>query len=203
MKLTVFLFTLLLVLAMAFAAQAYEEPSYTVIEAAEGYELRRYEPYLVAETVVRAEDFAASGNVAFRRLAGYIFGGNRSRDGQGEPVKMSMTVPVTRHRPGQADDNIVYRFVMERAYTLDTLPVPDDGSVRLVEVPGGLVAALTYSGRTTDENYVEQLAQLRRSLARDGIAELGEPPVSAVYNGPWTLPFLRRNEVLIRVAPAG
>ena len=114
---------------------------------------------------------------------------------------MAMTIPVTRHRD-DGDEAYVYRFVMEKAYTLDTLPIPNTESVTLTEVPGGLMAVKRYTGRTNEANYQKALAALRESLARDGLQIDGEP-ASAVYNGPFTLPFLRRNEVLIPVQTTG
>ena len=191
-------------LLMAGAAQGYEEPSYQVLRQTDRYEVRDYKPYLVAETTV-AGDFDSTGNVAFRRLAGYIFGGNKSRDAdlsdRASPVRMNMTVPVTRHRDARAEGRpTVYRFVMERVYDLDTLPLPDDDSVTLAEVPGGPFAVLRYRGRITEARFLKHLERLRAALERDGIKTVGEP-VSAVYNGPWTPPFLRRNEVMIRLAP--
>ena len=131
---------LLLFLLMAGAALGYEAPAYEVLREADGYEIRDYERCLVAETAV-AGGFDRTGNVAFQRLAGYIFGGNRSRRSGSEDetgsVRMKMTVPVTRHPDADAEDRgTVYRFVMERAYDLESLPVPDDESVTLAEVPG-------------------------------------------------------------------
>ena len=191
-------------LLMAGTAQGYEEPSYTVLRETDHYEIRDYKPYLVAETTV-AGGFDSTGNVAFRRLAGYIFGGNRSPDAESPAqrgsVRMNMTVPVTRHRDARAEGRpTVYRFVMERAYDLDSLPLPDDASVTLAEVPGGPFAVLRYRGRITEARFLKHLERLRAALERDGIETVGEP-VSAVYNGPWTPPFLRRNEVMIRLAP--
>lgn len=187
---------------MAPAALAYEEPAYETIRQTDRYEIRHYEPYLVAETTV-AGGFDRTGNVAFRRLAGYIFGANRSRGDadRAEPVRMNMTMPVTRRREHDADgESTVYRFVMERAYDLESLPVPDDGSVTVSEVRGGPFAVLRYRGRITEARFLRQVGLLRAALERDGIETVGDP-VSAVYDGPWTLPFLRRNEVLIRLSP--
>ena len=195
---------LLPLLLVAGAALGYEEPAYEVIHQTDGYEIRAYESYLVAETTV-AGGFDRTGNVAFRRLAGYIFGGNSSPDPDTpdatKPVRMNMTVPVTRHRDGDAQGrSTVYRFVMERAYDLESLPLPDDAGVTLAEVPRGSFAVLRYRGRITEARFLKQAEMLRAALERDGVETVGEP-VSAVYNGPWTLPFLRRNEVMIRLKP--
>ncbi|MXY57778.1 MAG: heme-binding protein [Gammaproteobacteria bacterium] len=193
---------LLPLLLMAPVALAYEEPAYETIRQTDRYEIRHYEPYVVAETSV-AGGFDRTGNVAFRRLAGYIFGANRSPGDadRAEPVRMNMTVPVTRHRASDADgEATVYRFVMERAYERESLPLPDDDSVTIAEVPGGRFAVMRYRGRITEARFLRHVDLLRAALERDGIETVGDA-VSAVYNGPWTLPFLRRNEVMIRLSP--
>ena len=191
-------------LLMASDALGYEEPSYEVLRQTDSYEIRDYKPYLVAQTTI-AGGFDRTGNVAFRRLAGYIFGDNKGPDADAAvstaSVRMNMTVPVTRHRHSDEGQSTVYRFVMESAYDLDSLPVPVDDRVAIAEVPGGLFAVLRYRGRITESRFLKQAELLRAALERDGLETVGEP-VSAVYNGPWTPPFMRRNEVLIRLRPA-
>jgi hypothetical protein len=167
----------------------YEQPSYTVVASRPGYEIRFYSSYLVAETTV-AGDFGSSGNVAFGRLAGFIFGRN-SRS-----LRMNMTVPVTHHPV--ADGTHKYRFVMERAYSEDNLPDPLDDTISLVRVPPGHYAARSYRGGRSETRFRRQEAELLAALASDGIEAKGSAVV-AVYNGPATPPPLRRNEVVIPV----
>ena len=191
-------------LIMANEAATLEEPSYEVIDQTTSYEIRIYEPYLVAETIVTG-DFDDTGNVGFRRLAGYIFGENTSRDAtdsnRKSAVKMNMTAPVTRHRPQDHSSNVtVYRFVMESAYDRDSLPIPKNSEVKIEEVKGGKFAVRQYRGRISEARFDKQVAELRAALERDNIKTIGEP-LSAVYNGPWTPPFMRRNEVILRVNP--
>ncbi|MDJ0962171.1 MAG: heme-binding protein [Acidimicrobiia bacterium] len=167
----------------------YEEPAYSVIQTGTGYEIRRYEPYLVAETTVFG-DFDSTGNVAFRRLAGFIFGRNSGS------VKMNMTVPVTRQaaRPGAYR----YRFVMEREYSEGDLPRPVDDSVQILRVPAGVFAVTQYRGNSREALFRATEADLLSALARDGVV-VRRTAISAVYNGPFTPPMLRRNEVLIPI----
>ena len=171
----------------------YEQPDYEIVATSNPYEIRRYEPYLAAETTV-AGDFDSTGNTAFRRLAGFIFGRNSAG------VKMSMTVPVTREALGPAGYR--YRFVMEKAYSEHNLPQPVDDSVAVVRVPGGYYAALRYRGRRNEALYRRVEKELLEALARDGVVTAGKS-VNAVYNGPMTPPMLRRNEVLVPVVWAG
>ncbi len=168
----------------------YEQPEYTVVDRRDGFEIRRYEPYLVAETEVR-EGFEASGNIAFRRLAGYIFGRNR------EAEKMNMTVPVT-HDPVD-DSTHRYRFVMERRYTEASLPRPTDDSVTIVEVQGGFIAAGRYRGNRDEARFRRAERRLLSRLDEAGIDVIGRP-MRAVYDGPFVPPPMRRNEVLVPVA---
>ena len=198
-------FRFVLTLLVANTVSAYEEPEYEVLQQTDEYEIRQYASYLVAETRVSG-DFDRTGNAAFRRLAGYIFGDNRSSTSNeanaAASVSMNMTVPVTRQKvEGEEGRSTVYRFVMERAYDTESLPVPNDERVKLTEEKGGRFAVLRYRGRITEERFKKYVELLKTSLERDGLATIGEP-ISAVYNGPFTLPMLRRNEVMFRLASA-
>ncbi len=184
---------------------AIEEPAYEVIEQSEDFELRRYEPYIVAETIVEG-DFSKVGNEGFRRLAGYIFGNNRKKEAiaMTAPVnqapsseKIAMTAPV-----GQQAEGAKWRitFTMPAKYTMETLPEPLDDRVKLKREAGGLMATIRYSGTWGEARYEEQEATLRSLLAQRGLETVGEP-VFARYNPPFLPWFLRRNEVLIPVAP--
>jgi hypothetical protein len=171
------------------AMSRYEEPEYAVVATFDRYEIRHYDSYLAAETTVDG-DFDSTGNTAFRRLAGFIFGRN-SQD-----AKMNMTVPVTRQ---QTDPNgYRFRFVMERAYSEEELPRPLDDSVSLVRVPAGYCASMRYRGRRNESRYRRAEAELLAALQSDGI-EVSGSALSAVYDGPFTPPVMRRNEVQIPV----
>ena len=189
------------------SAMALEEPEYTVIETLEEFELRHYPPYLVAEVDVPG-DFDEAGNGAFRILAGYIFGDNRSAEKMNmtAPVesrpadgseKMAMTAPVTAASSG--DGRTTFAFVMERKYTTETLPVPNDDRIRIREMPERVMAVRRYSGRWTEDRYLQNLEALRAALVKKGIDTVGEP-ILARYNSPFSLPMLRRNEVMLEVA---
>ena len=180
-------------------ARAIEEPRYTVVRAYEGFEVREYAPYLVAEVTVPGPASEA-GNQGFRILAGYIFGKNRGErkiamtapvTQAPVPQKIEMTAPVTQTA---GDGGYVVQFVMPSTFTLDTLPLPDDPRVRLRDVPAARYAVIRYSGTWSDANYQDHLAKLRRAVQDAGLATVGEPVYSR-YNGPMTPWFLRRNEI--------
>lgn len=185
-------------------AMAVEEPRFEVLEKDGGYELRRYAPYLVAETRVEA-GFEDAGSVAFQRLFRYISGNNVAQR------KIAMTAPVTQS-PGEkiamtapvsqtADSGgYVVAFALPSDYTLATAPQPRDPTVRVREVPAGVVACWRYSGRWTVESFEQHEALLRERMRTRGLVADGEA-ILARYNPPFTPWFMRRNEVLIPVAP--
>lgn len=184
-----------------------EEPEHSSERLTDGIEVRRYEPRIAAETVVRAPEEQARRE-GFHRLAGYIFGGN---EGAGKiamtaPVsqasaaageKIAMTAPVSRS--GGDDDGWVIRFFMPSTWTMATLPTPKDDRVRLVEVPAETVAVLRFSGDRSQPVIAARSAELLAGLRAKGIEPSGDP-VAWFYDPPWTLPFRRRNEVVVPIA---
>ncbi len=188
-------------------AMAIEEPSYEVIETYEEFEVRRYEPYLLAEVDVSG-GINSAGNKAFRILAGYIFGDNaaatkmamtapvESRSAnQGE--KMAMTAPVTSTKK-DGDEMTTVAFVMEQKYSIETLPIPNDERIRIREVPERIVAVRRYSGRWTDAKYQHNQELLVKALSDANLEVVGEA-VLARYNSPFSLPMMRRNEVMFEI----
>jgi hypothetical protein len=187
-------------------AMATPEARFTVIEKENDFELRRYEPQIVAQNIVEG-DFTDVGNSGFRRLFEYINGKNRKKVPipMTAPVleeiaseKIPMTAPVNQERE---NGKWVISFVMPSDYTLETLPEPLDPGVSLKIVPGRLVAVLKYSGTWSRNRYDEKQDLLEKMLRAKGLTPTGEP-IFARYNPPWTLWFLRRNEVLIPVERA-
>lgn len=187
-------------------ALAYEEPGYEIVKSYPEFELRQYQAYLVAETSVDGE-FSEVGSQAFRRLFAYI---SEDKRPQG---KIAMTTPVIQQpdpqgvasKEGLAQDRgnlkrYRFAFVMPATYTLDTLPVPVDGEVLLREVPQRLMAVRRYSGTWSEARYRQNEKILFEAIKKQGLREVGEP-VFARYNAPFSLWFLRRNEVLLEIDP--
>jgi hypothetical protein len=185
-------------------AMAIEEPGFKVLEKDGSFELREYSPYVVAETRVEA-GFDDAGGVAFQRLFRYISGNNVAQQkiamtapvSQSRGEKIAMTAPVSQVADGRA---FVVAFTLPSTYSLATAPKPLDPTVQIREQPGQLVASWRYSGRWTESNYRENEALLREQIEARGLTARGEP-VLARYNPPFTPWFMRRNEVLIAVAP--
>ena len=183
-----------------------EEASYRVLSKDDKFELREYAPLLVAETRVDAE-FKEAGNIAFRRLFGYISGDNTAKQkiamtapviadaNQGEEIRM--TAPVIGESDG---DSWRYRFVLPASYTLESAPVPENENVTIVAVPATTVAVRRFSGLVSQADVEETSRQLADWMLANDLEAASEPRWAG-YNPPWTLPFLRRNEVMIDVAP--
>ncbi len=182
---------------LAASASAYEEPSYEVIAQDGDFELRRYAPYLVAQTTVTGHSEQAS-NEAFMRLFRYISGKSRRQVRPDDP-KVAMTIPVTMDFTG---GSTTMTFMVPEQYSLETAPRPADPAVELREMPGGLVAALSYGGRSSRDRFLERKKRLLEWAADRELEAVAEP-VFAQYNGPFTPWFLRRNEVLMVVNNAG
>jgi hypothetical protein len=165
-----------------------KEPKYQVLESYKKIELRLYEPFLVAEveTSGMRKDAIRSG---FRMLANYLFGNNTAS------IKLPMSIPVTQQK---ISDKWKVRFMLAEASDLDDLPQPNNSVVKLLSIPEKKFAVIRFSGVPNDkeiENYTQQL----RDFASSHQWILDDKPILAFYNPPWTLPFLRRNEVLIEM----
>ncbi|MFZ0728125.1 MAG: heme-binding protein [Desulfobacterales bacterium] len=191
------------IISMGPPAMAIEEPSYIVLETEGNFELRKYSSYIVAETYVEG-DFEAVGSEGFRRLADYIGGKNQKKESisMTSPViqkpaseKIAMTAPVS-----QARENGRWRiaFMMPSAYTMDTLPIPDDDRIALREEKEKKVAVIRYSGSWGKKRYENHATKLMEWIATKGWKMTGAP-VWARYDPPFMPWFMRRNEILIPV----
>jgi len=187
----------------AINAMAIEEAEYTVIKKDNHFEIRDYAPHIIAETVVQG-NLEDAGDIAFKKLFGYISGDNRSRDNvsmtapvsqkpNGEEIKM--TAPVAQQRD---KESWVVSFMMPGSYTMKTLPEPADKEITLRQVPARRMAAIRYSGFWSEEGYLRHKAELESWIDKMGLTIVGVP-IWARYNPPFMPWFLRRNEVLIPI----
>ena len=179
-----------------------EKPDYKVIQSEQNIEIRQYEPMIIAEVEVdgKREDAIRDG---FRLLADYIFGNNTVQQvismtapvQQKENQKIAMTAPVQQQSMGKS-----WRmsFVMPSKYRLDSLPVPNNNRVRLKEILTKKFVVIEFSGTNSNEIVTKHENQLMNYIEANQINIIGSPKY-AFYNAPWTLPFLRRNEVMIEI----
>lgn len=180
-----------------------ETPDYVVSSKSGAIEIREYGPIIVAEATVEGARDKAIGQ-GFGIIADYIFGNNLSsaKVAMTAPViqqsseKIAMTAPVTQQANGNSWQ---VRFVMPSQYTMETLPKPVNSQVNLIEVPAMRVAAIRFSGSAGQRALDEQEALLRAFMSGRGLVAT-QPPQYAFYDAPWTLPFMRRNEIMIEVA---
>ncbi|KPK26883.1 MAG: heme-binding protein [Desulfobacterales bacterium SG8_35_2] len=182
---------------------AVEEAEYSVLKKNDRFEIRDYAPHVLAEIIV-AGDIEQAGNKAFNRLFRYISGDNRSR------AKIEMTAPVSQEPRGEkikmtapvsiqpAQEQWAVSFMMPASYTLETLPEPEDPGIILRQVPARRMAAVRYSGFWSKKKYMRYKNKLEEWINKEGLTILGDP-IWARYNPPFTLWFLRRNEILIPV----
>jgi hypothetical protein len=184
-------------------AMAIEEAKYKVVERDNRFEIRDYAPHILAETIVEG-DLEEAGKKAFNRLFRYISGENRSR------TKVAMTAPVSQQQKGEkikmtapvaqrrVQGKWAVSFMMPASYNLDTLPEPKDPNVTLRLVPARRIAAVRYSGFWSEERYLRYKSELDSWIKGKGLTIMDDP-IWARYNPPFTLWFLRRNEILIPI----
>lgn len=198
-----------------------EQPPYEVVGRVGDAEIRRYAPQIAAEAVVEGPVETAR-NEGFRRVAGYIFGDNtakasvamtapvvQGREAAGGSQSIAMTAPVVQARAGRSEsiamtspvvqqpagaESWSIQFIMPSKYTMATLPQPNDPRVRLVEIPARTFAVVRFSGLGREDAVARHEKALDAALAGSSWRAVGEP-VTWYYDPPWTLPFLRRNEV--------
>ncbi len=180
------------------------QPDYQVTAQVDDVEFRTYEPFVIATTQL-AEPGDPGLKSGFRTLAGYIFGGNSPGE------KIAMTAPVLQQNdPGeslpmtapvlQTAEEMRMAFVMPKGRNLDNLPIPENAKVVLTNVDWGEAAAIEFSGRGNQERFREAEQTLRQVLKDAGRLPSG-PALYAQYNSPSAFPPLRRNEVIIPLAP--
>ena len=179
-----------------------EKPDYKVIQSEQNIEIRQYEPMIIAEVEVDGKREDAIGD-GFRLLADYIFGNNTVQQvismtapvQQKENQNIAMTAPVQQQSTGKS-----WRmsFVMPSKYSMDSLPVPNNNRVRLKEILTKKFVVIEFSGTNSNENVTEHENQLMNYIEENQI-KINDSPKYAFYNPPWSLPFLRRNEVMIEI----
>lgn len=207
---------------------AYEEPAHEVILKDGNIEIRRYEPYVVAEVTVTGS-FNRATQTSFNPLFRYISGSNRGREkiemttpvlvepdgqasvessGAAESVKLAMTIPVIVEPQASAESGSMPRlagseinawtmaFVLPAGYTVETAPLPDNSNVVIRQVEQHEVASIRFSGRFSNERAERQRARLEEWLQARGLAHAGDWRI-ATYDPPFTIPWFRRNEVLV------
>ena len=176
------LLILVSILALNSQTMAYEEADYEVVKENQKYEIRKYSDRLVIETN------SIKGN-GFRKLFNYISGNNEKNQ------EIKMTVPVTQEIK---NGNMTMQFYLPSKFNKDNAPKPSNSEIKVLTIEGGYYAAIKYSGRSSDKNFLKNKDILEKELKQDNIIILS-PPIRASYNSPFTLPMLKRNEVMYKI----
>ena len=189
-----------------FGIRTGETPKYDVMHEDGELEIRRYAAFLRAKTFATG-DYAASSGAGFKRLASYISGHNGGNvrlyppdslaqsNLRGEPI--AMTTPVLQ---APVEGGWTMAFILPRKYTFSTAPKPLDAQIELEQVPPQTMAILRYSGSVDEDRIQRKFRELRGWVQSIGWRSISEP-VAAQYDPPFTIPFLKRNEVLVRAEP--
>ncbi|KKB96056.1 SOUL heme-binding protein [Candidatus Arcanobacter lacustris] len=167
-----------------------ENPEYTIIEYHDQIELRDYDNFIVAQVMVK-ENFKTARSIGFKFLAHYISGDNIGH------LKIAMTAPVMQQKQENAWN---ISFVMPGLYSFDELPKPFNNKIKLLEIPQKIFVVIRFSGLTSDSNIARNLAKLKDFISEHNFKPLSQE-IYAFYNPPWTLPFLRRNEIMVEIQP--
>ena len=162
---------------------ATEQLKYQTLDVNEIYEIRKYSDRLVIETKT------SNQNSSFRKLFNYISGSNEKNQ------EIKMTAPVTQI---EKNGNMTMQFYLPSEFDESNVPNPSNSEVKILNMKGGYFAAITYSGRASDKNFLKHKEILKNQLKEDNIKILS-PPIRATYNSPFTLPMLRRNEVMFEI----
>ena len=188
------------------AVMAIEEPKFSVLEKNPPFELRSYAPMILAEAQTEG-DLDEASSQGFRLIAGYIFGQNQVSE------KIAMTVPVAVEEQAPKSAKIAMTapvniesnagkwtvsFVMPSEYTMETLPKPLNPRVQLRQIPAVKRAVIMFTGFNSENKVAEKTLELEEWMRSKNLQAVGVPRF-ARYNPPWSIPFMRRNEIMIDV----
>jgi effector-binding domain-containing protein len=199
-------FSILTLLFFSNYLMAVDEPEFNSTFKNDNLEIREYAPKILAQVSVLG-DFNEATSKGFKLLADFIFGNNISIDGSSkidmtapvvvEPVSeiINMTAPVITEG---INNEWVVSFVMPKEYSLSTLPKPNNKNITITRLPAEKYAVIVFSGLVRKSNYDEQVKLLKKFILKKNLKTIGLIQI-ARYNPPWTLPFFRRNELMIRI----
>ena len=185
---------------------ATEEPEFSIIYKKDNFEIREYAPKIIAQIKISG-NFDEASSKGFRGLADFIFGNNLINN---ESEKISMTAPVVaepalREAPminpvlaKEKNNQWLISFVMPKEYSLKTIPKPNNSEVKLMTLPKEKFAVIVFSGLVRESSYNEKIILLNNFIKKQKLETSGSVQI-ARYNPPWTLPFFRRNELMIKI----
>ena len=199
-------FSYLFLIFFSLQIMATEEPEFSLLYKESNFEIREYSPRIIAQVKISGSFDEASG-AGFRSLADFIFGNNLINN---ESEKISMTAPVitepiseiipmtTPVLAEEKNNQWLISFVMPKEYSLKTLPKPNNSEIMLTILPKEKFAVIVFSGLVRESSYDEKVKLLNNFIKNQKLKTSGSVQI-ARYNPPWTLPFFRRNELMVKV----
>ena len=184
----IFICSLVLSGCSVFGDVSVEITPYETVEKSDTFEVRKYERLVFVSTSMSEGLDSAYG--PFRKLFDYISGNNNNTE------KIAMTAPVFLDQLEQTTETM--SFVLPANFSLSTTPLPKDTAVKLSELRNSRFAVISFSGFLNQSSISTHRIKLQNWIMERGFKMIGEPK-AAGYNPPFTLPFLRRNEILIPI----
>lgn len=188
-----------------FGVATTEQAKYKVIDQDDQFSVRQYEPVVIAEVTVNDKSYDEASNKGFRMLFDYISGDNVAKQkismtapvtSKPQSTKIDMTAPVLINQ--NQPDQWRIAFVMPSDFTLANTPKPTNDQITIKQRPQMEVAVKRFSGFLDDESITTNTKALEKWMKSKELKASGAPVVAG-YNPPWTLPFLRRNEIQIPI----
>jgi len=196
----------LTILFFSHSLMATEEPEFNLILKKENLEIREYLPKILAQVKVIGT-FDEATSAGFKLLADYIFGNNISTDGSS---KIAMTAPVILEPKSKIinmtapiitegnNREWLISFIMPKEFSIKTLPKPNNKDIKIISLPKEKYAVIVFSGLVREVSYKEQAMLLNNFISDSNLTSVGQLQI-ARYNPPWTLPFFRRNELMVKI----
>ena len=173
---------------MMLSEQKYKEPIYTLLETHGNIEIREYGEYVVAKTTVPIMYKESESNM-FRVLASYIFGGNQTNE------NIPMTAPVTTFSD---KDSYSMLFYMLNSSSITDLPKPSGQNITFEKFNLGRCAVISFSWFVNEKKIIRYQNKLKKILDINQY-QYEESILVNRYDSPWKIPFMRRNEILIKL----
>ena len=187
---SLFITTVIILLFLQNSIMAIETPNFKLIKKEGEFEIREYEPMVIAMTKVNS-GYREASSTGFRRIANYIFGGNQKQ------MEIKMTAPVITDVPNVKGMYDIL-FVMPSQHKFDDLPIPDNDNVELKVKELGKTAVIQFGGWATESRATHYKEKLEQFIETSGY-EINSDYMVAQYNSPWALPPFRRNEIIIMI----
>lgn len=163
-----------------------EALDYKIIKKFDDFEIRKYDEI----NIVSIDTKKAAGSQGFSMLFNYISGQNKDK------VEIPMTAPVLNKI---SKEETTMAFVMPKNMHIDSIPKPMGKDLVIKQVNAGYYAALKFNGFNNQGKINRKIEELKNILEKKGYKILSDFYL-ARFDPPFTLPVLRRNEILVEIA---